>query len=158
MTRPTSEKRRQSIRQRQRLGDVQMHDRTTHSLLPNLLESEEEYRTCAENGRCGLHSIGSAEWARHAPSSDTMAQHIADEIERSKLQDNMGVSGRKLTSILMELKKITTKLRQDEEEIDIKNEWKFAALVIDRLCLWICLAATLISTAAILGSAPHLVA
>lgn len=160
MSRPTTEKRRQSIIQRHRLGDVQMHDRTTmHSLLPNLLESEEEYRACAENGLCGLHSIGTSDWTRQAQAHGCgMTQQNEDMNDHTKHYENNELSSRNATDILIELKKITSKLKQDEEENDIKNEWKFAAIVIDRLCLWICLAATLISTIAILSSAPHLVA
>lgn len=157
MSRPLTEKRRCSIIQRNRLGDVQA-DKTTHSLLPNLLEAEEEYRACAENGLCELHR-GVPEWKHHIGSRDsTTSQHSRTDSGKWKHLDNNGLCSSTITCILLELKKITTKLRQDEEESELKNEWRFAALVIDRLCLWICLAATLISTAAILCSAPHLVA
>lgn len=157
MARPRLEKRRQSMAHRQRLGDIQLHDRT-HPLLPNLLESEDEYRLHNENGVCSLNRGGS-DWA--APPSlmsrdSTMTQHVNSDVDRMKGTESVIV--RDLISILCELKKITSKMKQDEEETEVKNEWKFAALVIDRLCLWICLAATFISTAAILCSAPHLIA
>ena len=160
MSRPTSDKRRQSVIQRHRLGDVQMQERTTtHSLLPNLLESEEEYHACAENGLCGYNT---SDWIRQtqAPAHGcNMTQQNEEETDRAKhFNDKSEFSRPNLIAILVELKKITSKLKQDEEDTDIKNEWKFAAIVIDRLCLWICLAATLISTIAILSSAPHLVA
>lgn len=158
MARPRLEKRRQSILFRQRLGDIQLHDRTTHSLLPNLLESEDEYRLHTENGVCSLNRGGS-EWLRPpslASRDSNMTQQMTSENDRAKPFDHC--IGRDLIAILCELKKITSKMKQDEDETEIKNEWKFAALVIDRLCLWVCLAATFISTAAILGSAPHLIA
>ncbi|XP_060592924.1 neuronal acetylcholine receptor subunit alpha-7-like [Ruditapes philippinarum] len=161
MTRPTTEKRRQSILQRHRLGDVQMHERmTTHSLLPNLLESEEEYRACAENGLCGLNTLGASDWIRQAQACNiNMTQTSGDDTGSTKyVNDKSEFASPNLVAILVELKKITSKLKEDEEDTNIKNEWKFAAIVIDRLCLWICLAATLISTIAILSSAPHLVA
>ncbi|KAL4227369.1 Neuronal acetylcholine receptor subunit alpha-7 [Mactra antiquata] len=157
MSRPKTNKRRQSVLfNRQRLGDIQMHERT-HALLPNLLESEEEYRACSENGLCGRH-----DWRRHRQSRDSnmspQIHQLAEEIDRTKPHDTNGVSCRDISSILSELRKITSKMKQEEEENEIKNEWKFAALVIDRLSLLICLAATFISTAAILLSAPHLIA
>ena len=33
------------------------------------------------------------------------------------------------------LKVITDKIREDDESGSIENDWKFAAMVIDRLCL-----------------------
>mgnify|MGYP000665179811 CR=1 FL=1 len=153
MKRPGLHKRRQSFLHRQRLGDVQLHDRTTHSLLPNLFEPEDEYRLHAENGVCNLNRGVSFS----VPHDTTVTQQVSNsDIDRSKNFDTC--VGRELMAILGELKKITSKLKQEEEDTDVKNEWKFAALVIDRLCLWICCAATFISTAAILLSAPHLIA
>ncbi|KAK0047763.1 neuronal acetylcholine receptor subunit alpha-7-like isoform X1 [Biomphalaria pfeifferi] len=61
-----------------------------------------------------------------------------------------------ITSILREVKKITAKFRKSEEEDDIKNDWKFAAKVMDRLCFVVCLLFTVGSTLAILMSAPNL--
>lgn len=62
-----------------------------------------------------------------------------------------------LLSILKELRKITTRCKREEEEVVVRGEWRFAAMVIDRLCLWICVTFTVISTLAVLFSAPHLV-
>ncbi|XP_078315737.1 neuronal acetylcholine receptor subunit alpha-7-like isoform X1 [Crassostrea virginica] len=62
-----------------------------------------------------------------------------------------------LLCILRELRKITSRSKREEEEVVVRGEWRFAAMVIDRLCLWICVTFTLISTLAVLFSAPHLV-
>ncbi|XP_062602301.1 neuronal acetylcholine receptor subunit alpha-7-like [Saccostrea cucullata] len=62
-----------------------------------------------------------------------------------------------LLSILRELRKITTRCKREEEEVIVRGEWRFAAMVIDRLCLWICVTFTVISTLAVLFSAPNLV-
>lgn len=61
-----------------------------------------------------------------------------------------------ITCILREIKKVTAKLRKEEEENDVKNEWRFAAMVMDRLCFIICIIFTGGSTLAVLASAPHL--
>ncbi|WAR00949.1 ACH1-like protein [Mya arenaria] len=158
MSRPPLVKRRQSVC-RYRLADVQASERTTHSLLPNLLESEEEYRHQQESNGLSRHTRGSSctsDWIRPPPlvSRDTHVQQGDDTM----LTECCGHVTRELTNVLHEVRKITARLRQDEEETEVKSEWRFAALVIDRLCLWICLAATLISTLAILCSAPHLIA
>jgi len=61
-----------------------------------------------------------------------------------------------LEAILGELKTITGKMHVEEERSELTGEWKHAAMVIDRFCLWTFTAFTLILTFAILFSAPHL--
>ena len=59
--------------------------------------------------------------------------------------------------ILNEIRKVTAKFQRDDEENNIRNEWKFAAMVIDRACFVVCLLLTFGSTFAIIWSAPHLI-
>lgn len=61
-----------------------------------------------------------------------------------------------LRDILKELQFLTEKVKRDEQFEDDCNDWKFAAMVIDRLCLWLFTIFTTVSTCAILFSAPHL--
>ena len=61
-----------------------------------------------------------------------------------------------IVCILKEIRKITAKFRRDEDENDVKNEWKFAAMVIDRACFIVCLLFTFGSTFGIMLSAPNL--
>jgi len=42
-----------------------------------------------------------------------------------------------LLAILNELRFITKKMKEDVESNDETNDWKFAAMVVDRLCFWI---------------------
>merc|ERR1719495_3042902 len=44
-------------------------------------------------------------------------------------------SQRELTMILKELRIITDKIKSDEDSASLENDWKFAAMVLDRLCL-----------------------
>ena len=60
-----------------------------------------------------------------------------------------------LECILEEIKIITQKLNEDEEEEQSLN-WKFAAMVIDKLCIYIFSFATFLSTALILFTSPNL--
>lgn len=64
---------------------------------------------------------------------------------------------RELGQILKELRMITDKLRKDDEAAEITNDWKFAAMVVDRLCLIIFTLFTVIATIAVLFSAPHII-
>lgn len=63
-----------------------------------------------------------------------------------------------LEIIINELRFITQKLRDDEQESLVSLEWKFAARVIDRFCLIVFGLFNLIATFAILFSAPNLAA
>ena len=64
---------------------------------------------------------------------------------------------RELSLILKELRVITDKIRDDEETAAIENDWKFAAMVLDRLCLLTFTAFTIIATIAVLLAAPHII-
>jgi len=63
-----------------------------------------------------------------------------------------------LNPITRELKFITNRMRREDELQEIIGEWKFAAIVIDRLCLILFSTFAVISTAVCLLSAPHLIA
>lgn len=64
---------------------------------------------------------------------------------------------RELSLILKELRVITDKIRDEEDTAAIENDWKFAAMVLDRLCLITFTLFTLIATIAVLFSAPHII-
>ena len=64
---------------------------------------------------------------------------------------------RELSLILKEIKVITDKIRDDEESTAIESDWKFAAMVLDRLCLITFTLFTIIATLAVLAAAPHVI-
>ena len=64
---------------------------------------------------------------------------------------------RGLSLILKEIKIITDKIRDDEESAAIENDWKFAAMVLDRLCLIVFTLFTIVATVAVLAAAPHVI-
>ena len=55
-----------------------------------------------------------------------------------------------MKSILKELRCITNKIKRDEYEEEKSLDWKFAAMVIDRLCMILFYLATFITTCLIL--------
>ncbi|XP_072038542.1 neuronal acetylcholine receptor subunit alpha-7-like isoform X2 [Amphiura filiformis] len=59
-------------------------------------------------------------------------------------------------TILEELRFISERFREQDEEDDVVNDWKFAAMVIDRACLVFFTVFTAASTIGILASAPNL--
>ena len=64
---------------------------------------------------------------------------------------------RELSLILKEIKVITDKIHDDEESAVIEGDWKFAAMVLDRLCLITFTLFTIIATLAVLAAAPHVI-
>lgn len=57
-----------------------------------------------------------------------------------------------------ELLTLTKQMEENDAEMDIENDWRFAARVVDRLCLFVFSGFIVISTMGIMFSAPHLVA
>lgn len=49
------------------------------------------------------------------------------------------------------------KLKKEDETGDVTRDWKFAAMVVDRLCLIVFTLFTIIATLAVLFSAPHFI-
>ena len=67
-----------------------------------------------------------------------------------------GIS-RELGLILKEIKVITDKIADDNEAGEIEGDWKFAAMVLDRICLIIFSLFTFIASVSTLASAPHII-
>ena len=61
-----------------------------------------------------------------------------------------------LLGILNELRFITHKIKEDSDAADETNDWKFAAMVIDRLCFWIFTVYLTVATLSIFFSAPNM--
>ena len=62
-----------------------------------------------------------------------------------------------LQAILKEVRYMTARLRTKDEEDEVVADWKFAAMVIDRFCLITFTTFTIVTTVAVLFSAPHIV-
>lgn len=57
-----------------------------------------------------------------------------------------------------ELVTLTKKMEENDTEVDTENDWRFAARVIDRMCLFVFSSFILVSTLGIMLNAPHLIA
>ena len=68
-----------------------------------------------------------------------------------------GSGGTDLTKILEEVRYIAKRFRTQDEDESLCSEWKFAAAVIDRLCLMAFSVFTILCTIGILMSAPNFV-
>ena len=59
--------------------------------------------------------------------------------------------------VCQEIRVITDKIRDDEVSGAVEADWKFAAMVLDRLCLFFFSAFTVVATISVLAVAPHIV-
>lgn len=62
-----------------------------------------------------------------------------------------------LKSKFIKCKIFNFQLKKEDEVGDVTRDWKFAAMVVDRLCLIIFTLFTIIATLAVLFSAPHFI-
>jgi hypothetical protein len=74
----------------------------------------------------------------------------SNENSIQKLTNETTVLSNHMKSILKELRCITNKIKRDEYEEEKSLDWKFAAMVIDRLCMILFYLATFITTCLIL--------
>ena len=118
-----------------RTPDHEMAGRSSRSLLANVLDLDDDFG-----------------------GSKTYCNGMTIENGGMAVTDlSTGGASYQLKYILKELKVLTNKVKSDEEVADKCNDWKFAALVIDRLCLWMFTVFTVVSTMAIIFSAPHVI-
>uniref|UniRef100_A0A0K0D6J6 Neur_chan_memb domain-containing protein n=1 Tax=Angiostrongylus cantonensis TaxID=6313 RepID=A0A0K0D6J6_ANGCA len=63
-----------------------------------------------------------------------------------------------LKTISSQIKVMRKRMEEDERDEQAENDWKFAAMVVDRLCLFIFTIFIVVSTCGIMFSSPHLIA
>ncbi|XP_035376074.1 neuronal acetylcholine receptor subunit alpha-7 isoform X2 [Electrophorus electricus] len=100
-----------------------------------------------------------------SPNSGVLCGRLMGASEEDVLLPGGGVSGSivggasetELAKILEEVRYIAKRFRSQDEDESVCNEWKFAAAVIDRLCLMAFSIFTILCTFGILMSAPNFV-
>jgi len=169
-------------RRHSRIREIELRERSSKSLLANVLDLDDDYRMFhgGAGGRAGagvFNHFGPPSGAdgrrvdgragtysrRHRPSVRLCLDGGGGGETSASAAAADGIPGGGggtpavclLRSILAELRAVTTKLRQDERFEDECSDWKFAAMVVDRLCLCLFTMFTVVSTFSILFSAPH---
>ncbi|KAK6044903.1 hypothetical protein COOONC_17592 [Cooperia oncophora] len=61
-----------------------------------------------------------------------------------------------LNEIHEHLSAIASEIREKERNKDVEDDWKFAAMVVDRLCLYVFSFFILLSTCALFSSVPNI--
>ena len=132
-----------------KMKDVEMRERSSRSLLANVLDLDDDFRGAVPP--MGNHT-------NHNYSGVKIHNETRLGNMNTMTSGYGGCENVFLRDILKELRYMTEKMRKDNDFQEQCNDWKFAAMVIDRLCLWVFTIFTIVSTFAILFSAPHVIA
>ncbi|XP_037912240.1 neuronal acetylcholine receptor subunit alpha-7 isoform X5 [Hermetia illucens] len=140
MGRPGKKITRKTILLSNRMKELELKERSSKSLLANVLDIDDDFRHPISGSQT---AIGSSAFGR----ATTVEEH----------HNSMGCNHKDLHLILKELQFITARMRKSDEEAEIISDWKFAAMVVDRFCLIVFTLFTIIATVTVLLSAPHII-
>ncbi|XP_044765672.1 neuronal acetylcholine receptor subunit alpha-7 [Coccinella septempunctata] len=140
--------------------DAELKERSSKSLLANVLDIDDDFRhnhRGVGGGTGTLTSLPTATIYRNVYRQNEDNSN-GGRLQESYVSNHSCVSADyELALILKEIRFITDQLRKEDMAADITRDWKFAAMVVDRLCLIIFTLFTIIATLAVLFSAPHII-
>ena len=139
MSRPGEKITRKTILMNNKMKELELKERSSKSLLANVLDMDDDFR-----GAGGL--VGSGASCLRLPGGEDPGRGGC-----------VAGCARELQLILKELHTITDKMRREDEQGEVTSDWKFAAMVVDRLCLIVFTLFTVVATVAVLLSAPHII-
>ncbi|XP_065211818.1 neuronal acetylcholine receptor subunit alpha-7-like isoform X2 [Planococcus citri] len=154
MSRPGQDPCSDNSRMSMQIRDLELKDRSSKSLLANVLDIDDDFRHNTYQSSSRHPSFYRHDDPTTGPGGGSNGVGV---IHTTTTSSSCIGPHRELSLILKELRLITEKIRRDEEASDITNDWKFAAMVVDRLCLIIFTLFTVIATIAVLLSAPHII-
>ncbi|XP_076177262.1 nicotinic acetylcholine receptor alpha6 isoform X2 [Ptiloglossa arizonensis] len=150
MSRPGKKSTKKNILISNRMKDMELQERSSKSLLANVLDIDDDFRhrnSGANPPSAYIRSTFSTPISTGRPATveDTTAS-----LPLSGMQEELHM-------ILKELRFITDRMKKADESDDVISDWKFAAMVVDRLCLYIFSLFTVLATIVILYRAPHII-
>uniref|UniRef100_A0A182F6Z4 Neurotransmitter-gated ion-channel ligand-binding domain-containing protein n=1 Tax=Anopheles albimanus TaxID=7167 RepID=A0A182F6Z4_ANOAL len=143
MGRPGRKITRKTIMLSNRMKELELKERSSKSLLANVLDIDDDFRHPCSGISGSTTAIGGSVFTRLTTVEEQNA--------------NTGCTHKDLHHILKELQFITNRMRKADEEAELISDWKFAAMVVDRFCLFVFTLFTIIATVTVLLSAPHII-
>ncbi|XP_045482655.1 neuronal acetylcholine receptor subunit alpha-7 isoform X8 [Harmonia axyridis] len=144
MSRPGKKITRKSIMMNSRMKELELKERSSKSLLANVLDINDDFRSVSGGNNSSMTTSLGGGYMRQPTT-----------IEEAALPNTN--NQRDLQHILRELQFITNRMKKSDEEAEVISDWKFAAMVVDRFCLIIFTMFTIIATVFVLLSAPHII-
>ncbi|XP_014670134.1 PREDICTED: acetylcholine receptor subunit alpha-type acr-16-like, partial [Priapulus caudatus] len=158
MSRPIDRAHAKQLMINAKLRELELKERCSRSLLANVLDIDDDFKV---GNNSSSSSLGNS-CSRAAPTSGG-GGYDADNNLHGVPGGGGGVGGSggggtrsELTYILREMRYITDYMRQDDSNRLLSNDWKFAAMVVDRICLWLFTIYTAVSSIAVVSHAPNL--
>ena len=154
MSRPGEKITIKTIQVQKKMKELDKKEMKSKSLIANILDMDEDYHPATKSHtvhpchpnypKAPLASIFMSRSNPNLPNS------FEETVAATPLQRELGL-------ILKEIRVITDKVRDDDEAAEIEGDWKFAAMVLDRLCLIFFTLFTVVATLIMLSVAPHIV-
>lgn len=140
------------------LQDVELKDRSSKSLLANVLDIDDDFRHNHRGAGGTPAQLPTAAFFRTVYRQNEDNGNGGGRLHESLVSNHSCIGADyELAMILKEIRFITDQLRKEDETADVTKDWKFAAMVVDRLCLIIFTLFTIMATLAVLCSAPHVI-
>jgi len=170
-----------SIKMDTKMKELERGDKMPRNLVPDLLDKTEDflagnlvnthhplYKVRPVSGVVSplstitpTESITSipqlAEIARKEPGKDSAVATPGQSVKLEAVRPVTSLLEKDLQKILKEISVISNKIRRDDDVGKVASEWKFAAMVMDRLCLVVFFLFTTILSAAVFISAPNVI-
>jgi len=157
MSRPGEKLTRRNILMNNKMKELELQERSSKSLLANVLDMDDDFRG-VPSAPLGVNSAAYTRLPINNAATYGRGGHSMDELAATTPGGGcLAGCARELQLILRELRVVTDRLRQEEDEAVVTNDWKFAAMVVDRLCLIVFTLFTVVATVAVLLSAPHII-
>ncbi|KAL0121524.1 hypothetical protein PUN28_006800 [Cardiocondyla obscurior] len=150
MSRPGKKITKKTILMANRMKEMELQERSSKSLLANVLDIDDDFRhgNSAANPASGY--ISRSAYGTPLSTRPATVEETSASLPLSGMQ-------KELHTILKELQFITNRMKKADEDGEIVSDWKFAAMVVDRLCLFIFTLFTVLATIVILCRAPHII-
>ncbi|KYN08099.1 Neuronal acetylcholine receptor subunit alpha-7 [Cyphomyrmex costatus] len=149
MSRPGKKITKKTILMSNRMKELELQERSSKSLLANVLDIDDDFRHGNSSANPASSYIRST-YGTPLSSRPSTVEETSASLPLSGMQ-------RELHTILKELQFITSRMKKADEDDEIISDWKFAAMVVDRLCLFVFTLFTVLATVVILCRAPHII-
>jgi len=162
MSRPGKKITRKRINMTNKMNELSLKERACKNMLANVLDMEDDHRHIAAGNNGAFAKINGTkapETGSIWPSAEKVGfpqTHPLGKPSISAVSGTCSATTRELKNILKEMRFMTGKLKEKDDENETESDWKFAAMVIDRFCLIIFTTFTIVTTVAVLFSAPHI--
>ncbi|XP_025160141.1 neuronal acetylcholine receptor subunit alpha-7 isoform X2 [Harpegnathos saltator] len=151
MSRPGKKITKKTILMSNRMKELELQERSSKSLLANVLDIDDDFRhgNSAANPASG-YNISRSAYGTPLSTRPATVEETSASLPLSGMQ-------KELHTILKELQFITSRMKKADEDDEVISDWKFAAMVVDRVCLFVFTIFTVLATVVILLRAPHII-